>query len=281
MKPYLQLLEHVLNTGVNVETRAVDPETGRFLTATSVFGTQTRYPLASYFPLATTKFVNFKAIAHELIWFLNGDTNIKYLNEHGINIWNAWANKKGNLGPIYGAQWRAWPTRFARKAVKIDQIDTLIFNVKRVKEDPNCDAGRRLIVSAWNPAQVSDMAIPPCHTMFQMLVRDGKLSCHLYQRSGDLFLGVPYNVASYAMLTHLVAHVTGLGVGSLVHTIGDAHIYSNHLEQVETQLQRKPLSPPTFKIVGNVNPLLRGLTIDNFSLTDYEFHPSIKGKVAV
>ena len=224
MQQYLDLLDHVLRTGVKKSDRT---GTGTL----SVFGHQMRFDLAAGFPLLTTKKLHFKSIAYELLWLLKGDTNIAYLKEHGVSIWDEWADENGDLGPVYGKQWRSWPSPDGRP---IDQIANVVNSIL-TKPD-----SRRHIVSAWNPAEVDDMALPPCHTMFQFYVGDGKLSCQLYQRSGDIFLGVPYNIASYALLTMMVAQVTGLKSGEFIHTLGDAHLYSNHVEQAHIQLSRQP-----------------------------------------
>ena len=206
-----------------------------------MFGRQIRFDLNEGFPLVTTKRVAFNAIVHELIWFLRGSTNIRYLKEHGVTIWDEWADAEGELGPVYGKQWRSWAAPDGRT---VDQIDYVLQGIRSLRDDPTASVGRRLIVSAWNPADISQMALPPCHTLFQFNVTEGRLSCQLYQRSADLFLGVPFNIASYALLTHLVAHVSQLEVGEFIHTFGDAHIYSNHLDQVDEQLGREPLALP-------------------------------------
>jgi thymidylate synthase len=263
---YAQLLELVLATGVESEDRT---GTGTM----SVFGTQSRYDLNQGFPLLTTKKVHFKSIAGELLWFLEGGQSIHRLHELGVTIWDEWADKNGWLGPVYGKQWRSWPNCDLDET-STDQIGNLI---KEIKANPS---SRRLIVSAWNVNMIDEMALPPCHLLFQFYVRDGKLSCQLYQRSADLFLGVPFNIASYALLTHMVAQVTGLKVGEFVHTIGDAHIYKNHLEQVEEQLSREGRPAPSL----HLNPAVKD--IDMFSMNDivihnYNPHPAIKAPVAV
>ena len=264
MKQYLDLLQHVLNNGTK--------KTDRTGTGTkSVFGHQLRFNLAEGFPLLTTKKLHTRSIIFELLWFLKGDTNIKYLNDNKVNIWNEWADKEGNLGPVYGYQWRAWPTADGRH---IDQISELIHMIK-TKPD-----SRRLIVSAWNVGEIDKMALPPCHTLFQFYVADGKLSCQLYQRSADIFLGVPFNIASYALFTLMVAQVTGLQPGDFVHTFGDAHIYLNHMDQVKLQLSRDVRSLPKMSINPNVKDIF-GFSIDDFELSGYDPHPHIKGDVAV
>jgi thymidylate synthase len=230
-----------------------------------------RFDLAEGFPLLTTKKVHLKSIIYELLWFLNGDTNVKYLQDHGVRIWNEWADPNGDLGPIYGYQWRHWRTPDGKE---IDQIANI---VNALKNNPD---SRRHIVSAWNPADVDDMALPPCHTMFQFYVSDGRLSCQLYQRSGDSFLGVPFNIASYALLTMMMAQVCGYKPGVFVHTLGDAHIYLNHLEQVNTQLQRTPYPLPTMRINPNVKDIF-SFQYEDFTLENYQCHPTIKGVISV
>jgi len=277
MKPYLDLLRDVRTNGVRKQTRAVLRSTGEKIDALSVFGRQIRFDLKDGFPLVTTKRVAFNAIVHELIWFLRGSTNIKYLSENGVTIWDEWADENGELGPVYGKQWRSWS---APDGNSIDQIGYVVEGINAIRRDPTASAGRRLIVTAWNPADVSRMALPPCHTLFQFDVTGGRLSCQLYQRSADLFLGVPFNIASYALLTHVVAHVTNLDVGEFVHTFGDAHIYSNHLELVDEQLGREPFPRPRVEI----DPLLRALnSIDRgqIRLVGYQSHPPLRGEVAV
>ncbi|MFT4752530.1 MAG: thymidylate synthase [Salibacteraceae bacterium] len=264
MKQYLDLLQHVLDNGTQKGDRT---GTG----TTSTFGYQNRYDLSEGFPMVTTKKLHYKSIVHELLWFLKGDTNIQYLQENGVKIWDAWADENGDLGPVYGYQWRSWP---APNGESIDQITNVI---NSIKNNPN---SRRHMVSAWNPALVEDMALPPCHTMFQFYVADGKLSCQLYQRSADSFLGVPFNIASYALLTMMMAQVTGLEPGDFVHTFGDLHIYNNHLEQVELQLSRDPKKLPLLKINPDVTDLL-DFKYEDFELIGYESHSHIKGKVAV
>lgn len=237
----------------------------------SVFGAQTRFPLKDGFPLVTTKKVHTKSVIHELLWFLRGDTNIQYLKDHGVSIWNEWANENGDLGRVYGAQWRDWRTADGRS---IDQIDNVITQIRR-----NPDS-RRLLVTAWNPGEVEGMALPPCHTLFQFFVQDGELSCQLYQRSADLFLGVPFNIASYALLTLMVAQVCGLKLGTFVHTFGDLHLYSNHLEQARLQLTREPRPLPRMKLNPAVKEL-RDFRYEDFELLNYDPHPAIKAPVAV
>jgi len=264
MKQYLDLLQHVLDNGTQKGDRT---GTGTI----STFGYQTRYDLSAGFPIVTTKKLHLKSIIHELLWFLKGDTNIKYLKENGVRIWDEWADENGDLGPVYGYQWRSWPTP---NGESIDQITNVI---ESIKNNPN---SRRHMVSAWNPALVEDMALPPCHTMFQFYVADGKLSCQLYQRSADSFLGVPFNIASYALLTMMMAQVTGLEPGEFIHTFGDLHIYNNHLEQVELQLTRAPKKLPVMKINPDIKSLF-DFKYEDFELVGYESHPHIKGVVAV
>jgi len=264
MRQYLDLLQHVLKTGTQ--------KTDRTGTGTiSVFGYQMRFNLEEGFPLLTTKKLHTRSIIHELLWFLKGDTNIKYLTDNKVGIWNEWADKDGNLGPVYGYQWRSWPAVDGRH---IDQISELI---EMIKTKPD---SRRLIVSAWNVGEIDKMALPPCHTLFQFYVADGKLSCQLYQRSADIFLGVPFNIASYALFTLMVAQVTGLKPGDFVHTFGDAHIYLNHLEQVNLQLSREPRSLPKMSINPDVKNIF-DFKIDDFELSGYDPHPHIKGEVAI
>ncbi|MBT3031179.1 MAG: thymidylate synthase [Candidatus Thiodiazotropha sp. (ex Lucina pensylvanica)] len=264
MKQYHDLMRHVRDHGVDKEDRT---GTG----TRSVFGYQMRFDLDDGFPLLTTKRLHLRSIIHELLWFLQGDTNIRYLQENGVTIWDEWADENGDLGPVYGYQWRSWP---APDGGRIDQISQLIGQIRK-----NPDS-RRLVVSAWNPAQVEHMALPPCHCLFQFYVAEGRLSCQLYQRSADIFLGVPFNIASYALLTMMVAQVTGLQPGEFVHTFGDAHLYSNHLEQVDLQLSRDPRKLPKMKI----NPLVKSIfdfSFEDFELVDYDPHPHIKAPVAV
>ena len=264
MKQYLDLMRHVRDNGLLKEDRT---GTGTL----SVFGHQSRYDLSKGFPLVTTKKLHLRSIIHELLWFLKGDTNIKYLKDNGVRIWDEWADENGDLGPVYGSQWRSWPTP---NGEHIDQISLII---DQIKNNPD---SRRIIVSAWNVADIENMALPPCHAFFQFYVANGKLSCQLYQRSADIFLGVPFNIASYALLTMMVAQVTGLEAGDFVHTLGDAHLYSNHMEQTALQLSRTPYALPTLTINPDITSIF-DFTIDDFALTDYESHPHIKGLVAV
>lgn len=264
MKQYLDLLRRVKNEGVFKGDRT---GTG----TTSVFGHQMRFDLSEGFPLLTTKKLHTKSIIHELLWFLKGDTNVKYLQDNGVRIWNEWADENGDLGHIYGYQWRSWPDY---EGGSIDQISEVI---EQIKNNPN---SRRLIVSAWNVADIDNMNLPPCHAFFQFYVADGKLSLQLYQRSADIFLGVPFNIASYALLLHMVAQVTGLEPGTFVHTLGDAHIYSNHKEQIELQLTREPRKLPRLKINPNVKNIF-DFKFEDFEIVDYDPHPHIAGVVAV
>ncbi|HEX8778694.1 MAG TPA: thymidylate synthase [Rhodanobacter sp.] len=264
MKAYLDLLRHVLEHGTEKADRT---GTG----TRSVFGWQMRFDLAEGFPLVTTKKLHIKSIVHELIWFLRGDTNIAYLKEHGVSIWDEWADARGDLGPVYGKQWRAWPTA---DGGAVDQIRWVVDEIRR-----NPDS-RRLIVSAWNVGELPKMALMPCHTLFQFYVADGKLSCQLYQRSGDIFLGVPFNIASYALLTHMVAQVCGLGVGDFVHTLGDAHLYNNHVEQARLQLSREPRPLPRLALNPDVRRL-EDFRFEDIAIEGYDPHPAIKAPVAV
>ena len=264
MKQYHDLLSHVLSNGEKKEDRT---GTG----TVSVFGYQSRYNLAEGFPLLTTKKLHTKSIIHELLWFLKGDTNIKYLKENNVRIWDEWADSEGNLGPIYGYQWRSWPTPDGKH---IDQISQVI---DMIKNNPD---SRRLIVNAWNVADINNMKLPPCHAFFQFYVVNGKLSCQLYQRSADIFLGVPFNIASYAILTMMVAQVCDLQLGDFIHTLGDAHIYSNHIEQANLQLTRDLRSLPTLKINPNKKSIF-DFEISDFELENYDPHPHIKAEVAV
>jgi thymidylate synthase len=264
MRQYLDLMELILSRGVEKRDRT---GTGTL----SVFGHQMRLDLNEGFPLVTTKKLHVKSIIYELLWFLRGDTNVKYLNEHGVSIWDEWADERGDLGPVYGQQWRSWP---ASDGETIDQMAGVIAEIRR-----NPDS-RRLIVSAWNPAEVAKMALPPCHCLFQFYVADGRLSCQMYQRSADVFLGVPFNIASYALLTLMVAQVTELKPGEFVHTFGDAHLYLNHLEQARLQLARTPRRMPTMRLNPVVKDLF-GFRYEDFALEGYEPHPHIKAKVAV
>ncbi|WP_165066494.1 thymidylate synthase [Paludisphaera rhizosphaerae] len=277
MRQYLELLRDVRENGLRKPTRAVLLSTGTKIDALSVFGRQIRFDLSEGFPLVTTKKTAFNAIAHELIWFLRGSTNIAYLREHNVTIWDEWADEDGELGPVYGKQWRSW---LAPDGRVVDQIAEVVAGIRAVIADPTASVGRRLIVSAWNPAEVGEMALPPCHTLFQFSVAEGRLSCQLYQRSADLFLGVPFNIASYALLTHLTAHVTGLQPGEFVHTFGDAHIYTNHLDQVDEQLTREPLPLPMLEIAPEVRDLAH-VTRDQIRLVGYRSWPALRGEVAV
>ena len=264
MKQYLNLLQHVLDNGVKKEDRT---GTGTL----SVFGYQMRFDLQEGFPLVTTKKLHLKSIIHELLWFLQGDTNVKYLQDNGVRIWNEWADEKGDLGHIYGYQWRSWP---GYNGGHVDQISEVIDQIK-TKPD-----SRRMIVSAWNVADLPNMNLPPCHAFFQFYVAEGKLSCQLYQRSADCFLGVPFNIASYALLVLMMAQVTGLQPGEFVHTLGDTHVYTNHIDQVKLQLSREPYALPTMKINPDVKNIF-DFKFDDFELVDYLAHPHIKGVVAV
>ena len=277
MQQYLDLLQHVMDNGVDRGDRT---GTG----TRSVFGYQMRFNLAEGFPVLTTKKLHLRSIIHELLWFLKGDTNIQYLKDNGVTIWDEWADEKGNLGPVYGSQWRSWPnlvfvedfypeqSHYMNKP--IDQIKNLIEGLKKNPE------GRRHIVSAWNPAMIDEMALPPCHCLFQFYVADNKLSCQLYQRSADIFLGVPFNIASYALFTMMVAQVCGFQLGDFVHTLGDAHLYHNHFEQAELQLTRTPKSLPFMSINPTVKDIL-GFKFEDFTLVGYEADPSIKAPIAV
>lgn len=264
MKQYLDLCRRIMTEGVEKGDRT---GTG----TKSVFGHQMRFNLEEGFPLLTTKKLHLKSIIYELLWFLRGDTNVRYLQEHGVRIWNEWADENGELGPVYGHQWRSWPDY---QGGSIDQIANV---VEQIKTNPN---SRRLMVSAWNPAEVDQMALPPCHSLFQFYVADGRLSLQLYQRSADVFLGVPFNIASYALLLQMMAQVTGLKAGDFVHTLGDAHIYRNHFEQVELQLTRDVRALPTMKINPDVKDLF-GFDYEDFTLEGYDPHPHIAGVVAV
>jgi len=264
MRQYLDLMERVLTGGVEKRDRT---GTGTL----SIFGHQMRFPLAEGFPLVTTKKLHVKSIIYELLWFLRGDTNVKYLNDHGVRIWDEWADANGDLGPVYGKQWRSWPRP---DGSSIDQIANVVAEIRR---NPN---SRRLIVTAWNPADVDKMALPPCHCLFQFNVADGALSCQLYQRSADVFLGVPFNIASYALLTVAVAQVTGYKPGEFIHSIGDAHLYLNHLEQAQLQLSRAPRPLPKLRLNPDAKDLF-ALRYEDFVLEGYDPHPHIKAAVAV
>jgi thymidylate synthase len=264
MQQYLDLMRHVLENGVKKEDRT---GTGTL----SVFGHQMRFDLAQGFPLVTTKKLHLRSIIHELLWFLKGDTNIKYLHDNKVTIWDEWADANGDLGPVYGYQWRSWPAADGRH---IDQISEVL---AQIKNNPD---SRRIIVSAWNVGELSNMALPPCHAFFQFYVAEGKLSCQLYQRSADIFLGVPFNIASYALLTMMIAQVCDLQPGDFVHTLGDAHLYSNHLDQTREQLSRTPFALPRMKLNPDTKSLF-DFSFDDFALCDYQCHPHIKAPVAV
>jgi thymidylate synthase len=264
MRQYLDLLDHVLKNGVEKRDRT---GTGTI----SVFGYQMRFNLEDGFPAMTTKKLHLKSIIHELLWFISGETNIKYLTDNGVKIWNEWADKDGNLGPVYGCQWRSWPAAGGRR---IDQLSNVINSIKTSPDS------RRHLVNAWNVGELDKMALPPCHILFQFYVAGGKLSCQLYQRSADIFLGVPFNIASYALLTMMVAQVCGLKPGEFIHTFGDAHIYVNHIEQVKLQLTRIPFALPVMIINPAVNDILK-FRYEDFSLQNYEAHPGIKGEISV
>jgi thymidylate synthase len=264
MKQYIDLLKHVINNGVNKSDRT---GTGTI----SVFGYQSRYDLAEGFPVLTTKKLHLKSIIHELLWFLTGDTNVKYLQENGVRIWNEWADENGELGPVYGYQWRSWPTPDGRHIDQITQV------VNSIKNNPD---SRRHLISAWNVGQIDQMKLPPCHLLVQFYVADGKLSCQLYQRSADIFLGVPFNIASYALLTLMMAKVCELQPGEFIHTLGDAHIYLNHMEQVKLQLSREPYQLPLMKINPDVKSIF-DFRFEDFELCGYQAHPHIQGAVAV
>jgi len=264
MQQYLDLMVHVRDHGARKDDRT---GTGTL----SGFGHQMRFDLARGFPVLTTKKLHLRSIIHELLWFLRGDTNVKYLRDNGVTIWDEWADAEGNLGPVYGAQWRSWP---ARDGSTIDQISDVI---ARIRKNPD---SRRLIVTAWNPADVDRMALPPCHCLFQFYIANGRLSCQLYQRSGDIFIGVPFNIASYALLTHMVAHVSGLKAGEFVHTLGDAHLYLNHLDQANEQLKRVPLALPRLIIKRDVKEI-DAFRFEDFEIAGYQSHPHIAAPVAV
>ena len=264
MKQYLELLDHVLVTGIEKKDRT---GTGTI----SVFGYQMRFNLEEGFPLLTTKKLHLKSIIHELLWFISGDTNTKYLNDNGVKIWNEWADRDGNLGPVYGYQWRSWPSADGRK------IDQLVNVISSIKKSPD---SRRHIISAWNVGELDKMALPPCHILFQFYVAAGRLSCQLYQRSADIFIGVPFNIASYALLTIMVSQVTGLKPGDFVYTLGDAHIYLNHIDQVKLQMTRKPFKLPKMQLNPEVNDILK-FRYEDFALSDYISYPHIKGDISV
>ncbi|SPJ34441.1 thymidylate synthase [Kushneria phyllosphaerae] len=264
MQPYLELMQQVLDHGVEKHDR-----TG--VGTRAIFGHQMRFDLSQGFPLLTTKKLHLRSIIHELLWFLSGDTNIGYLKDNGVSIWDAWADDDGELGPVYGYQWRSWPSP---KGGEVDQISRVI---EQIRTNPD---SRRLIVSAWNPALVDEMALPPCHALFQFFVADGKLSCQLYQRSGDIFLGVPFNIASYALLTHMVAQVCDLAPGEFIHTLGDAHLYSNHMEQARLQLTRATRPRPTLRLNPDVKDIF-AFRFEDIAIDDYDPHPHIRAQVAV
>jgi len=264
MRQYLHLMRHVRDNGVRKDDRT---GTGTL----SVFGHQMRFDLSAGFPLTTTKKLHLRSIVHELLWFLAGDTNVKYLNENGVTIWDEWADASGELGPIYGRQWRSWPVAGGGH---VDQIARIIEEIKKTPDS------RRLIVSAWNVAEIDAMALPPCHCLFQFYVADGRLSCQLYQRSADIFLGVPFNIASYALLTMMIAHVTQLSPGEFVHTLGDAHLYLNHLDQAVRQLEREPLALPQLELNPDMRDIF-GFVYEDVRLVGYEAHPHISAPVAI
>ena len=264
MKQYLDLMQHILDPGVEKGDRT---GTGTL----SDFGHQMRFDLQEGFPMVTTKKLHTRSIFHELLWFLKGDTNIRYLKENGVSIWDEWADENGDLGPVYGSQWRSWKGADGKTVDQISQV------IEQIKNNPD---SRRLIVNAWNVAEIDRMALPPCHAFFQFYVADGKLSCQLYQRSADVFLGVPFNIASYALLVHMVAQVCELEAGEFVHTLGDAHLYSNHMEQARLQLKREPLKLPVLKLNPEVKDIF-DFTYDDIQIEGYEHHPHIKAPVAV
>ena len=264
MKQYLDLIQKILDEGVRKGDRT---GTGTI----SLFGPQMRFDLSRGFPAITTKKLHLKSIIYELLWFLRGESNVAYLKRNGVRIWDEWADDGGELGPVYGVQWRSWPTAEGR------QVDQIRYVVEQIKQNPD---SRRLIVSAWNVGQIGQMALPPCHLLFQFYVADGRLSCQLYQRSADMFLGVPFNIASYALLTMMMAQVTGLAAGEFVHTLGDAHIYTNHLEQIDTQRGRKPYPAPTMLLNPHISSIF-DFDFDDFELVDYQHHPVIRAPVAV
>jgi thymidylate synthase len=277
MKQYLDLLRHVRDHGVRKPTRAVLRSTGEKIDALSVFGYQMRFDLNEGFPAVTTKKLAFNAVVHELLWFLRGSTNIAYLRENNVTIWDEWADESGEVGPIYGKQWRSWE---APNGQTVDQIAYLLAGIESVQHDPTASVGRRLLISAWNPADLPRMSVPACHTLAQFALTEGRLSCQLYQRSADSFLGVPFNIASYALLTHLLAQVRSVGVGEFIHTFGDVHIYTNHLEQVEEQLRRQPYPLPRLWMDPSITSL-DNLERRQVALLDYRHHPGLPGEVAV
>ncbi|MHC5539158.1 thymidylate synthase [Singulisphaera rosea] len=281
MRSYQALLKTILDEGKSVPTRAVLQSTGQKIGAISIFGHQFRHNLRNGFPLLTTKKVSWHNIVHELVWFITGSTNISYLTRNNVHIWDQWADKSGFLGPVYGVQWRRhlgfdWKSH---QGVETDQLANVLRDIELVRDDPSASPRRRLIVSAWNPPQVADMGLPPCHTLFQFGVIGGSLSCHMFMRSADLFLGVPYNIASYAALTHLVAAMTGLEPGELIVSFSDLHIYDNHIDQVREQIGREPHKLPELYV--SPPRTLDEVSADNFHLVDYRHHPALKGEVAV
>ena len=265
MKQYLDLLNHVIKNGVKKNDRT---GTGTI----STFGYQMRFNLEEGFPILTTKKLHLKSIIHELLWFISGNTNIKYLNDNGVKIWDNWANKEGNLGPVYGHQWISWTTNEGKK------IDQLLNTINSIKNTPD---SRRHIITAWNVGDIEKMALPPCHLLFQFYVAEEKLSCQLYQRSADIFIGIPFNIASYSLLTHIIAQITGLKAGEFIHTIGDAHIYLNHLEQAKTQLQRTPYKLPQIILNPQITDDILNFKYEDFKLINYIAHPHIKGNIAI
>lgn len=277
MHQYNELLRLVLNKGIVEDTGAFLQSTNAHIKAITVFGAQTRFDLSEGFPLLTSKKLPFKTILHELIWFLSGNTNIKYLSDRGVTIWDEWADENGDLGPVYGKQWRSWS---GKNGQTIDQITKVVAGIKESIINFRARTRRRLLVTAWNPAEVDDMALPPCHCLFQFNVIAGKLHCQLYQRSADLFLGVPFNIASYSLLTMLVAHVTGLEPGEFIHTFGDLHLYTNHLDQAHEQLSRVPGPLPSLKISKELIDI-NAVTAEHVELVNYRAAPTIKGEVAV
>jgi thymidylate synthase len=277
MKPYIDLLREIRTTGTRKPQRATLRSDGRRPEVLSVFGRQIRFDLSAGFPLVTTKRMPWAAIVHELLWFLSGETNVRYLREKKVTIWDEWADGSGNLGPVYGKQWRHWQGPQG----EIDQVANLVIGIQKVIADAHASEARRLILTAWNPADMPDPKVPTgCHTLVQFNVTDGRLSSQLYQRSADMFLGVPFNIASYALLTHILAKRTGLGVGEFVHTFGDAHIYDNHFEAVDEQLRREPFPPPRLEIVGEITSI-DNLRADQFELVGYQSHGRLPGEVAV
>lgn len=297
MRQYKEMLEYILANGDYMPTRAILESTGKNVHAISVLGYQNDYDLSDGFPILTTKKIGFKTLAHELIWFLKGDTNVKYLHDNNVHIWDAWRKPDGTIGDGYGKQWRHW-VYYDSKTIKnlekdaffpefnlmiykeFDQISNLIKDIKTVIDNPFASCGRRLLLSAWNPPEIEKMALPPCHTLSQFFVRNGKLSCKLYQRSADAFLGVPFNISSYALLTSILAHLTGLKPGKFYHTFGDLHIYENHLEQVKEQLSREEYLLPRLEISPDLTDI-NDININHFKLIDYKSHPALKGEVAV